>query len=39
MIGSLAMVNKPSLTPWNGRYCPLCAGAIMLSARRVVLGR
>ena len=24
---------------WNGRYCPPCVGAIMLSARRAVLGR
>ena len=24
---------------WNSRYCLLCAGAIMLSARRIVLGR
>ena len=24
---------------WNGRYCPLCVGRIVISARRVALGR
>jgi hypothetical protein len=24
---------------WNGRYCTICLGALVLSARRTVLGR
>ena len=24
---------------WNGRYCTLCTGRILISARRTVLGR
>ncbi len=24
---------------WNGRYCPPCVGRIVISARRVALGR
>ena len=35
--GSFAGCRKRS--HWNGRYCPLCVGRIVISARRVALGR